>query len=77
MIKSIDFEGVKVEYDDSAFHKWSVMKALASGTGTFDAWDVVLCGKSDEVAAALDDDMDKMRDVLERISLIEGNTAKN
>lgn len=76
MIKKIDYNGHTVEYDDGALHKWSVMKALASGTGTFDAWDKILCGKSDEVAAMLDDDMDAMQDLLQRISLVEGG-AKN
>lgn len=77
MIKKINFEGVEIEYDDSALHKWSVMKAFASGTGTFDAWDQILCGKSDEVAAKLDDSLDKMNEVIQRITAIEGNAGKN
>ena len=77
MTKTNNYEGVVVQYDDVALHKWSVMKQLASGTGTFDAFDKILCGKADEVAEKLGDSVDKMSDLVNRIATIEGNAAKN
>lgn len=74
MIKMIKYEDVTVEYEDSFFGSWKFMKELSSGINTFGALDKLLCGKSDEIAEALDDSMEKMNDLLERISLIEGKS---
>lgn len=81
MVKTIKYqpengEEISVKYDNSALHKWSVMKALSSGSNTFQAWDKILCGKSDEVAEKLGDSMDEMQELLNRITLIESD-AKN
>lgn len=78
MSKTINYEGVKVTYDDSAINKWSICKKLAfGGKETLDAIDTILCGKSDEVAEKLGDDISKMNDLLERIVTISGNAGKN
>ncbi len=77
MVKTIEFEGAKVKYDDSLLHKWSFMKKIMDPQEQFSAMDDLLVGKSDEVASKLNDSMDKMTELLTRIVTIEGNAAKN
>lgn len=77
MTKTIDFEGVKVKYDDAELNKWSTQKQLTTYEGQFPALDRILCGKSDEVAEKLGDSMEAMQQLLQRIVAISGNTGKN
>lgn len=77
MSKTISFNGKKIKYDEAEIHKWSTMKELASGTGTFDAIDRILCGKSDEVAQSLGDDVSAMHELIDKIATVEGNAGKN
>lgn len=77
MTKTIDFEGLAVQYDDSQLNRWSVLKKLSDPTKSFGAIDLILCGRSDEVAEALGDDFGRMTKLLEAITAIEGNAGKN
>lgn len=74
---TISFEGHDISYDAKALKSWKVQKKLArGGADTYDAVDIILCGKSDEVAALLDDDADKMMELLTAIGSIS-SAAKN
>lgn len=77
VVKVINFDGVEIEYEDSLFHRWSFLKGLHESSRQFSCMDELLCGKSDQVAEKLGDDMDRMTALLERIATIEGNTGKN
>lgn len=77
MVKSLNFDGIEVEYDDSQLNKWSVQKQLATAGGQFEAMDKILCGKSDEVAEKLGDEAPRMTELLQRIATVENLTAKN
>lgn len=77
MVKKIDFEGIKVEYDDSELSKWSTQKQLTSYDTQFQALDRILCGKSDAIAEKLGDSMETMMQLIQRIVEISGNIAKN
>lgn len=75
MIHTITFEGVSVAYDAKALHSWSMQKKLAlGGAAGYEAVDAVLCGKSDEVAALLDDDADKMVELLTMLGSLDGGS---
>lgn len=74
---SFTFEGHTIQYDYKALHSWSIQKKLAfGGAGAYEAVDIILCGKSDEVAAIFDDDADKMLEVITALGAISGD-AKN
>jgi len=76
-VHEIQFEGKTIKYDSKAVHSWSVQKKLTSGgMAAYEAADIILCGKSDEVAALLDDDADKMMELLTAIGSIS-SAAKN
>lgn len=77
MVKTIEFDGEAVEYDDSQLNRWSVQKKLIDPAGQFEALDEILCGKSDEVAQRLGDSMERMTELLSRIVAINGNAGKN
>ena len=71
----ITFEGHEIAYDEKALHSWSVQKKLAQGgAAAYDAVDVILCGKSDEVAATLGDDADKMTGLLMMLGSLNGDS---
>ncbi len=73
-LKTITHEGVKVAYDPAAFKSWRFMKSLNSRDTQFEAIDILLCGKSDEVAEKLGDSIDAMTSLLTAITALE---AKN
>ena len=74
---SFTFEGVNVEYDPKAIHSWSIQKKLAAGGASgYEAVDAILCGKSDDVAAQLDDDADKMVELMVALGALDSQ-AKN
>ncbi len=77
MVKKINFDGIDIKYDDAQLNKWSVQKDLTRFDKQFDALDRILCGKSDEVAEKLGDDMDKIMELLQRITATSGNAGKN
>lgn len=83
--RTIDFNGVTVEYDWALMHKWSFQRKINGGrsdpAGFYDACDELLLGRSDEVAATLSATSDEPEDAL-MVRLIraigdEPGTAKN
>ena len=77
MAHTIEFEGIEVEYDPKKLNSWKVQKMIAKGgEGPFDALDVILCGKSDEVAEQLGDDASKMTELVNMLVALSP-TAKN
>lgn len=77
MIKSTQFKGVTVEYDDAKLKSWSFMKRLATAQGQFGAMDELFNGKADEIASQLNDSFEAMMELMGHLATIEGNTAKN
>lgn len=73
-LKTITHEGVKVAYDPSAFKSWRFIRALNNRDTQFDAIDILLCGKADEIAEQLGDSLDSMTSLLTAITALE---AKN
>lgn len=78
---TVKFEGQTVEYDAHAIKKWSVQRGIAEAAtnpaGAFAAYDKILLGKANEVAELLDDDMEAMGKLMERIADAVGGEAKN
>lgn len=72
--KTVEFEGVKVAYDPTVFKSWKFLKTLNRRETQFDALDLLLLGKSDEIAEQLGDSFDSMTKLLTMITALE---AKN
>ncbi len=77
-MKSIEYQGVTVEYDERCVKSWKWQKKLASGemSKIMKAVEELLCGKDEEVADAIGDDIDTMQDLLAAITQQIGE-AKN
>lgn len=72
---TITFEGQTIDYDAKAVKRWSVQKMLVmGGAETYKAVDIILCGRSDDVALLFGDDADKMTELLTAIGSL---AAKN
>lgn len=79
-MKTIKFQGHEIEYDERKLRSWKVQRMIAANgqAGGFEAVDLILCGKSDEIAETLfDDDANVMGDLLNAILDAEGGMAKN
>ena len=77
-MSTIEFNGKKIKYDPKAIRKWSVQRGLVTpGAETFASYDAILCGKADEVAELLGDDLQQMVDLMLAISEKESGEAKN
>lgn len=82
-MKSLQFEGKTIKYDERAPKSWRVQRALACGEQKpvefYDAIDAIFGGpgKSDEVADMFDGESEKVMEILDRISLAIGGSAKN
>ena len=77
-MRTIEYNGIKVEYDESLVHKWKWQKKLASGNGAagISAIEELLLGKDEEVADALGGDMEAMGELV--AAIIDANDkAKN
>lgn len=77
-MRTIEFKGVKVEYDETCVKSWKWQKAVNSGDGAkgVEAINRLLMGKDEEVAEQLGDDFDTMTELLGAI-VTEINEAKN
>lgn len=72
---TISFEGHDITYDAKALKSWKVQKKLArGGADAYDAVDIILCGKSDDVAEMLGDDADKMTSLLVMLGSLSGDS---
>lgn len=77
MAHTITYEGITVDYDPKAVKSWPVQKKIAQGgAAAFEAIDIILCGKSDEVAAQFDNDTDRMAGLVTAIASLDAE-AKN
>lgn len=82
-MKTLQFEGKTIKYDERAPKSWRVQRALACGEQKpvefYDAIDTIFGGpgKSDEIADMFDGDASKVLEVLDRISAAIGGSAKN
>ena len=68
-MRTIEFHGVTVEYDEKCINSWKWQKALASGNDAkgVAAIERLLLGKDEEVADAVGDDMDTMSELIGEI----------
>lgn len=77
-MKSVKFHDHEIEYSSEAVHGWSVQRRIArGGSDAFDAIDVILGGKADEVADMLGGSMEVMGELVTAIAEAEGADAKN
>jgi hypothetical protein len=78
-MKEIEFNGVKVQYDEKCLKSWKWHKALASGDdkrGTA-AIERLLMDRDEEIADALGDDIDVMGELIGAIVADSGRVEKN
>ena len=79
-MKTIEFRGYEIEYNEKVFKSWKFQRQYASLEGPaqmFATYDAVLDGKADEVAELLGDDVDAMGDLLAAITADIDGEAKN
>lgn len=77
-MRTIEFKGVKVQYDEKVLYSWKWQKKLASGNpgAGMAAVEELLMGKDEEIADALGDNIETMGELVAAIS--EANDkAKN
>lgn len=78
-MRTVEFEGIKVQYDETRTksYKWQ-KKAMSGDPGrTMSAMEELLCGKDEEVADQLGDDADAMSRLFEAVLADIGSKAKN
>ena len=77
-MRTIEFRGVTVEYDEKCIKSWKWQKALASGDDArgVAAIERLLLGKDEEIADALGDDIDVLGELIGEI-VNESRAAKN
>ncbi len=74
---TIEYGGKKIKYDAAAVKSWKMQRKLAAGgAGMFEALDVILLGKADEIAEVLGDSVEEMTSLLTAIAEKEAD-AKN
>lgn len=68
-MRTIEFKGVKVGYDEKCVKSWKWQKAVASGdqSRAITAIEQLLCGRDEEYAEQLDDDADDMGALLQAV----------
>lgn len=77
-MKTIEFNGITVEYDETLLHSWKWQKRFAKSEGMAGmlAVEELLLGKDEEVAEAIGDDIETMGELVAAI-LEANNKAKN
>jgi hypothetical protein len=85
-MRTIEFEGIEVTYDDRVTRSWKWQKAAASGDQSrmLEAMEKLFCGRDEEYADALcgnddPDDLDTSADAMQRlvVAVLEDANAKN
>ena len=85
-MRTIEFKGIEVTYDERVTHSWKWQKAAVSGdtARVIRAMEQLLCGKDEEYADALcgnedPDDLDTSADVMQELvaAILEDAQAKN
>ena len=77
-MKTIEYKGVEVQYDDTCLGSWKWLKAVASGdtARVIGAIETLFCGKDEEVAEHLGGGFAEMTELVAAITA--GNQqAKN
>lgn len=77
-MRTIEFRGMTVEYDEKCPNSWTWQKAMASGDDKrgFAAIERLLMGKDDEIAEKLGDDFESMGELIGEI-VRTSRAAKN
>ena len=77
-MRTIEFQGHTIEYDETCIKSWKWQKALASGNDAkgVAAIERLFMGKDEEVADLIGDDLETMGELIGAISA-ENRTAKN
>lgn len=77
-MRTIEFRGVIVEYDEKCIKSWKWQKALASGDEArgVRAIENLFLGKDEEIADALGDDIETMGELIAAITQ-ENRQGKN
>lgn len=77
-MRTIEFRGTKVEYDERLLHSWKWQKKLAKSEGLAGmlAVEELLLGKDEDVADAIGDDVETMGELVAAI-MEDNNKAKN
>lgn len=82
-MKTLQYKDKTITYDERAPKRWSVQRALAEGetdpAAFYGAIDAIFGGpgKSNEVAEMFDDEAEAVMEILDRVSLAVGGSAKN
>ena len=76
-MRTIEFRGVTVEYDETCPRKWKWQKAIASGNGpkSISAIEELFCGKDEEISEELGGDFQTMTELV--AAIMEDMEAKN
>ena len=69
-MKTIEFHGVTVEYDETCIKSWKWQKAIAAGDDkkSVAAIERLFLGKDEEVAELLGDDIEVMGELIKEIT---------
>jgi len=78
-MRTIEYKGVEVTYDERCTKSWKWQKAVASGdpARSIRAIEQLLAGRDEEYAEALGDDGDAMLGLLTAVMEDMGGAAKN
>lgn len=85
-MRTIEYKGIEVTYDERVLKSWKWQKAVASGDNArmLGAMERLLCGRDEEYADALcgnedSDDLDTSADAMQELvaAVIEDAQAKN
>lgn len=81
MLKTVEFEGKKFEYDASVIKSYKVIKKIANApnnvAGFFEACELVFAGKDEEYAEQLNNDFEKLGALVSAAIEAEGGEVKN
>lgn len=81
MLKKISFEGQEFEYDPAEAKSYKNLKRIARGSTDigefFGAFEDIFAGKDVEYAEMLDNDFEKLGELVSAVVEAEGSTAKN
>ena len=77
-MRTIEFKGVKVDYDETCIRSWKWQKAVNSGdpARSVAAIERLFAGKDEDIADALGDDIEVMGELLAAITA-DNTKAKN
>lgn len=78
-MRTIEFEGIEVEYDERMTKSYRWQKKALSGdpSRSIEAIEMLLCGKDEEYAEALGDDAEAMDRLFTAVLEDVGAKAKN